>query len=614
MKLPNWFSGFLLSVCLVPFASAAETGVNPAAGGGPWLFTSFRGSGDGLHLAYSQDGLDWTDLDRVFLRPEVGARLMRDPQILQDPDGLYRMVWTSGWKDTGIGYATSRDLVHWSAQKYLPLMAGVPGTQTCWAPELSYLADTGDYLILWSSAVPYPGEAKPRHRAYYTLTKDFETFSEPKVFFDPGFNNIDSTLVVSEGKYHLVFKETDDQQNGVWGAIHVAVADHPLGPYSLLPDSVVAKEQAEGPAPVTIGDRTLVYFDFYTKHRYGVRETRDWKTWTDVSKSASVVDGQRHGSIFPASAGLVETLRRESAAVAPAPALAGLTADPAIRVFGDTYYIYPTSDRPYWNTTEFAVWSSKNLVDWKKEGVIIDLTKDISWAHNKAWAPDCIERDGKYYFYFCAEHNIGVAVGDSPVGPFHDALGRPLIEDAKIKTFSIDPAAFIDDDGQAYLYFGNGIPTVYKLNRDMVSFDGPPVELSLQEFREGIVVFKRRGKYYFMWSIDDARSPDYRVGWGVADSPYGPVISPSKNFIVLRKNGPVKGTAHHSVVNVPGTDRWYVAYHRHAVPGGGGYKRETCLVRMEFDADGAILPMDPLTPAFLPGDVGEPLADGRGRP
>lgn len=539
---------------------------------------------------------------------------MRDPHILQDPDGLYRMVWTSGWKDTGIGYATSRDLVHWSEQKYLPLMAKVPGTQTCWAPELYHLADTGDYLLVWSSAVPHPGEAKPRHRAYYALTKDFETFSEPKVLFDPGFNNIDSTLIFSDGKYHLVLKETDDQPKGVWGAIHVAVADHPLGPYSLLPEAVVAKEKAEGPAPVAVGDRTLVYFDYYSNHRYGVRETRDWKTWTDVTKAASVVDGQRHGSIFAAPAALVDSLRRGSAAIAPAPALPGFTADPAIRVFGDTYYIYPTSDRPYWNTTEFAVWSSKNLVDWKKEGVFLDLTKDIAWSDNKAWAPDCIERDGKYYFYFCADHNIGVAVGDSPVGPFRDALGHPLVEDAKIKTFSIDPHAFIDDDGQAYLYFGNGIPTVYKLNRDMVSFDGPPTEITLKEFREGVVVFKRRGKYYFMWSIDDARSPDYRVGWGVADSPYGPVVSPEKNFIVLRKNGPVKGTAHHSVVNVPGTDRWYVAYHRHAVPGGGGYKRETCLVRMEFNEDGTILPMDPLTPAFLPGDVGEPLVGGRGRP
>ena len=297
----------------------------------------------------------------------------------------------------------------------------------------------------------------------------------------------------------------------------------------------------------------------------------------------------------------------EAAGQAPKPILEGFTADPAIRVFGDTYYIYPTTDRPNWNTTEFAVWSSKNLVTWKKEGVFMDLSRDLAWATNKAWAPDCIERDGKYYFYFCANHNIGVAIGDTPVGPFKDALGRPLIEDAKIKTFSIDPHAFIDDDGQAYLYFGNGTPTVYKLNRDMISFDGPPVEFKLKEFREGIVVFKRAGKYYFMWSIDDARSPNYRVGWGIADSPFGPVKSPEKDFIVLQKNGPAVATAHHGVVNVPGTDRWYVAYHRHAIPDGSGYQREVCLARMEFNADGSIKPMDPMTTPFQPGDAGEPV-------
>ena len=141
----------------------------------------------------------------------------------------------------------------------------------------------------------------------------------------------------------------------------------------------------------------------------------------------------------------------------------------------------------------------------------------------------------------------------------------------------------------------------------MISFTGEPIEFKLREFREGIVVFKRNGKYYFMWSIDDARSPDYRVGWGWSDSPTGPVVSPDKDFIVLRQNGNAKGTAHHGLVNVPGTDRWYVAYHRHAVPGGGGYKRQIVLARMEFNDDGTIKPMDPLVPAFQPGDPGEPI-------
>jgi beta-xylosidase len=606
-----------LAVLILLSAGAAPAAI--AASNPVYLFTSFRGGGDGLHLAYSHDGREWHDLNRLFLKPEVGSKLMRDPHIIAGPDGRYHMVWTSGWEDTGIGYASSTDLIEWSEQRFLPLMKDVPRTQNCWAPELFYDEEAKRYIIMWSSAVATTAAQELQFRAYYTLTTDFQTFSEPKILFDPGFDNIDTTMVRSGSKYLVVMKEADDQPAQKWGTIHAAIADKPLGPYTLLPHPPLVKQRAEGPALVTIGDQTLMYVDFYANRRYGVYETKDWVTWSDVTKSTAVVWGQRHGSILTVPTELLAGLHAyEARAVAtvPKPVLEGYTADPAIRVFGDRYYIYPTSDRPYWNTTEFAVWSSPNLVEWKKEGVLIDLTKDITWADNKAWAPDCIERDGKYFFYFCANHDIGVAVGDSPIGPFKDALGRPLIEDAKIKTFSIDPHVFIDEDEQAYLYFGNGTPTVYKLNRDMVSFDGPPVEFALKEFREGTVVFKRAGKYYFMWSIDDARSPDYRVGWGVSDSPYGPVVSPEaeKDFIVLRQNGAAVGTAHHSVVNVPGTDRWYVAYHRHAVPGGGGYKRETCLVRMEFNEDGSIKPMDPLTVPFQPGDVGEPLVDGRGRP
>jgi hypothetical protein len=146
----------------------------------------------------------------------------------------------------------------------------------------------------------------------------------------------------------------------------------------------------------------------------------------------------------------------------------------------------------------------------------------------------------------------------------------------------------------------------------MITVDGPVHTIALKDHREGPVVFKRNGKYYFMWSIDDARSPNYRVGWGVADSPLGPVTSPDKGFIVLQRNGVAVGTAHHSVVQVPGTDRWYVAYHRHALPVGGGYQRQVMLARMRFSADGAILPMDPMVAPFKAGDVGEPIRNGRG--
>lgn len=597
-------------------AQAAEPSTLPAA---VYLFTSFRGNGDGLHLAWSKDGYQWTDLNRVFLKPEVGGKLLRDPHILRGPDGVYHMVWTTGWKDNGIGYASSTNLLNWSEQKFLPVMTEVAGTKNCWAPETFYDAGSKSYIITWSSDVEgrFPQTVSPdrmNNRTYYVTTKDFVTFSKAELLLDPGFDHIDTTLIERDGRFIAVFKEGDMQAKGKHGPIHFATADKALGPYTVNPTLIITK-RAEGPTVIEVGGKTLLYADFYSDGHYGVYETTDWKSWQDVSASVAVVKGQRHGTILKVPGAVVENFdraEREAQARAPKPILDGFTADPGIRVFGDTYYVYPTSDKPNWNTTDFSVWSSKNLVEWKKEGMILDVTKDLKWADLQAWAPDCVERNGTYYFYFCARGKIGVATAKSPIGPFVDALGKPLLvreKEGKIKTNTIDPYPYIDDDGQAYIYFGNGnrIAQVFKLKPDMITLDGDPVDIPLKEFREGIVVFKRNGKYYFMWSIDDARSPDYRVGWGVADSPLGPVKAAEKDFIVLRQNGPAKGTAHHSVVQVPGTDRWYVAYHRHAIPNGGGYQRETCLARMEFDAAGGIKPMDPMIPAFQPGDVGEPI-------
>lgn len=608
----------VLASCL-PFAYAQAAAPAKVA----YLFTSFRGNGDGLHLACSDDARRWQELPGVLLKPEVGGKLMRDSHLLRGPDDVYRLVWTTGWHDTGIGYASSKDLVHWSEQRYLPVMEKTPGTKNCWAPETIYDAKRDQYVITWSSDVEgrYPetaSEHQMNNRTYYVTTRDFETFSEPQVLIEPGFDHIDTTIIphpTEAGRFVAILKEGDQQGRNIPGAIRAAIADDVLGPYTLLETPVVTRF-AEGPAAITIAGETRVYVDLYHDHRYAMYVTRDFKTWRDASADATFVSGQRHGTVLAVPAELVQQLiAREQPAQtqAPKPILDGFTADPAIRVFGDTYYVYPTCDKPHWNTTEFAVWSSKNLVDWKKEGVILDVTKDLAWADLQAWAPDCIERNGTYYFYFCARGKIGVATAPTPTGPFKDALGRPLlIKGGAVRTNTIDPYPFIDDDGQAYLYFGNGdFAQVCKLKPDMITLDGNPIDIRLKEFREGIVVFKRAGKYYFMWSIDDARSPDYRIGWGVADSPLGPVKSPGPNdtdaFIVLRQHGAAIGTGHHSVVNVPGTDRWYTVYHRHTIPNGSGYQRETCLVQMEFRPDGSIKPMDPLTTPFQPGDVGEPI-------
>jgi len=204
----------------------------------------------------------------------------------------------------------------------------------------------------------------------------------------------------------------------------------------------------------------------------------------------------------------------------PKPILDGYTADPHVVMYDDTYYVYPTSDKEGWQTTDFSVWSSKDLVHWKHDGMILDAAHELKWAKIRAWAPAAIRRDGKYYLYFAAEQKIGVAVSDSPTGHFVDPLGRPLVSpDSRYPGQTIDPFVFIDDDGQAYLYYGQGYLYAYKLKADMITLDGPPVRMTPPHFNEGVFMFKRNGLYYFMWSQNDARDTRYQVAYGISRSP-----------------------------------------------------------------------------------------------
>ena len=278
---------------------------------------------------------------------------------------------------------------------------------------------------------------------------------------------------------------------------------------------------------------------------------------------------------------------------APASALPGLCADPHLAAFGGTYYLYPTTDGiAGWGATSFSCWSSKDFVHWKNEGVILDLPRDLTWAAKNAWAPAIATKNGKYYFYYSAAQSIGVAVADKPTGPFRDPLGKPLVAKAQFKGQMIDPMVLVDDDGAAYLYFGQGQCHVVKLNPDMVSYDPAAViEFKPPGYNEGSFAFKRRGKYYLMWSEYDTRDPRYSVAYATAASPLGPFTKATQNP-VLKGRGVVKGAGHHSVLQVPGTDQWVIAFHRFHIPDGNGYNRETCLAPMRFDVQGNILPVD----------------------
>lgn len=301
------------------------------------------------------------------------------------------------------------------------------------------------------------------------------------------------------------------------------------------------------------------------------------------------------------------------------PVLNGYYADPDCIYSEKTgkFYIYPTSDGfQDWSGTYFKTFSSDNLLDWKDEGVILDLEKDVDWADRNAWAPCMIEKkingNYRYFYYFTAAQKIGVAVSDSPAGPFKDS-GRPLIDFKPSGVRGgqeIDPDVFQDPkSGKNYLYWGNGYLAVAQLNRDMTSIIKSSVKKIEVDrtFREGAHVFFRNGIYYFLWSEDDTRSENYRVRYAVAKSPTGPLAIPEDNLVIAKSpEDGIYGTGHNSTIHVPGTEDMYIVYHRFCYPKGidmgrsAGFHREVCIDKLEFGEDGKIIRVPPTHKGIAP--------------
>jgi len=294
----------------------------PVAAAQPYLFSYFKGNGeDGLHLAWSADGLTWTALkgDRSFLTPQVGGKLMRDPCICQGPDGTFHMVWTSGWWDKGIGLAHSKDLIHWAPQTWLEVMAHEGGALNCWAPEIYYDAPTQKYLIFWSTTIPgrFPateesGDGGPHsrtlnHRVYYVTTSDFAGYSDTKLLFDGGFNVIDATLVQEADKYVLFVKD-ETKEPVARKNIRIATASGAEGPYGPASEPF-SPDWVEGPTALKIGPYWYVYYDAYTRHRMEGARSRDLVHWSSITDELSFPAGVRHGTAFGVSNEILAALK-----------------------------------------------------------------------------------------------------------------------------------------------------------------------------------------------------------------------------------------------------------------------------------------------------------------
>jgi beta-xylosidase len=287
------------------------------------------------------------------------------------------------------------------------------------------------------------------------------------------------------------------------------------------------------------------------------------------------------------------------------PIFPGWYADPEAAIFNKQYWIYPTYSAPYAEQVHLDAFSSPDLVHWTKHPNVLDTAR-VKWAHRAMWAPAIVAKGGKYYLFFGANDyhpekpneppgGIGVAVADSPAGPFRDYLGKPLVGTIENGAQPIDQFVFQDKDGKYYLIYGGWQHcNIARLKDDFTGFlplpDGTVFkEITPDKYVEGPLMFRRQGKYYFMWSEGGWTGPDYSVAYAVGTSPFGPFRRVGKIMAQDPKVG--TGAGHHSVINVPGTDRWYIVYHRHPLGDKDGNHRQVCIEEMHFDAKGQILPV-----------------------
>lgn len=596
-----------------------------------YLFTYFNGNkveDEAVCYAISTDGYNYKALNGN--KPVIDSKKIsstggvRDPHILRAEDGktfymvLTDMTSSKGWdSNRAMILLKSTDIVNWTSSiiKIQEKYKGQEDLKRVWAPQTIYDPAVKKYMVYWS--MKHGNGVDIIYYAY--ANKDFTDLEgEPKVLFTPksGRSCIDGDIINKNGIFHLFYK-TEGHGNGLRLALTDSLASGKWIEQPGYKQQTSEAVEGSGVFKLNHSDTYILMYDVYMKGKYQFTESKDLDVFKVIDQDISMDFHPRHGTIIPITRtemkrltdkyGLPEGIKLSTR---NNPVIEGYYADPDIlwSEKSKKYYLYPTSDGfDSWSGTYFKTFSSDNLKDWKDEGVILDLKKDVSWADRNAWAPCIIEKKikgkYKYFYYFTAAQKVGVAVADEPTGPFVDS-GKALIDfrpDGIKGGQEIDPDVFTDPKtGKSYLYWGNSYAAVVELNDDMVSIKKNTLKLLNLDatFREGLYVIYRNGIYYFLWSEDDTRSENYRVRYASSTSPTGPLTIPENNLILQKDPSlGIYGTGHNSVIQVPGKDEWYMVYHRFSKPNGikmgraAGFHREIAIDKMEFNADGSIKPV-----------------------
>lgn len=590
-----------------------------------YLFAHFTGEqkeGEQVYFSLSRDGLYWKDLNRSrpVLRWEQGEGGVRDPFVVrEEKTGKYFLIATDLRIEAGKGWEAaqyhgsrdlvvweSSDLVHWSEPR--ACCVGVPEAGCVWAPEAIYDRGKESFLVFWASMVKREGEAEAKQRIYASYTRDFCRFTEPELYLERENHVIDTTIVFDGRHYIRISKDEttktlrmdaseslqkdsfreirSETLDGLWGVEGPECYRLPDGRWCLIADRFA---EGKGYLPLLTEDLMSGSFEIPEEGAYDLGASR-----------------KRHGGVIEITE--EEACRLEAAFGTQNPVLPGQYADPDIAVFDGIFYLYPTTDGyENWSGTTFSVFSSRDGIHYEKAADLLDVTTEaVPWATGSAWAPCIAQKDGRYYYYFCAKNRdgvscIGAASADRPEGPFlaepEPLLTMELMEECGITmSQTIDPSIYMEGE-TAWILFGNGAPAIARLTADMLHIEKASLRNleGAYDFREAITVLKRDGIYHFTWSCDDTGSEDYHVNYGTSDSLYGPICY---QYPILEKDPArgILGTGHHAIVRLPGKDEYRIAYHRFVTPLGTyteglGFHRETCIAPLTFGGDGKMQPV-----------------------
>lgn len=585
-----------------------------------YLFAYFEGSGtpelqEQLRFAVSTDAVNWTALNgnRPIISSDTISKSggIRDPHILRGEDGKsYYMVATdmftvkNGWgENPGIVLMKSDDLINWS-HSYIVLAEDYPenfgNAHWVWAPQTIYDPVAKKYMIYFTLNRKKVGGLV----TYYAYAnEDFTAFEgEPKELFSAKYGSIDNDIIFKDGTYHLFYKGNTKDENGkeIKNGIQKATSKSLQGPWVedfKYHDAYAGKTPVEGSSIFKLNDSDtyVLMYDLYTSGKYEYQTSSDLCTFDSVPKPFSKDFFPRHGSVISITQSEMDALnrkwgRRTFKAEGNPIITHKHTADPAALVVGDSLWLFTGHDfegnQNGYRLKDWCVFSTPDMVNWTEYPTPLRVA-DFKWDRtDAAYAAHVVEKNGKYYYFISTNGSgIGVAVADRPEGPYKDALGKPLLtnEDcfgASHSWVCIDPAVFIDDDGQTWIFWGNQICYYAKLKDNMMEIEGDIKRIDFDGFKftEAPWVHKHNGKYYLTY----ATGWPEKIAYAMADNIGGPYEYKG----ILSEIAGNCNTTHPSIVEFKG--KWYFFTHNGGLPDGTSYSRSVCVEELKYNPDGTI--------------------------